>query len=151
MDVEVSVRSRPAGTEPAQRAGDRLEIPGEVLPAQALRGRRRRVRPENPLGSRIDHRRGHGLVDGRRHVPRIGQLSQHAVCAGNGLQQRLEQVWRLMPGLVVEAADGSLHHAVIRDGVRRRARTHPAPDQAEAGPRVHPPGQRRRQLGNDLP
>ena len=105
---------------------------------------------EHPLGGRVDHRRGHGLVDGGRHVPHVGQVREHAVGAGHRLDQRLEQVRRGVPGLVVEAPHGALDDAVVRDRVGRRARAHPAPDQAEAGPRVDPAGQRGRQLGDDL-
>ena len=55
-----------------------------------------------------------------------------------------------MPGLVVEAPDGTLGHAVVGNRVGHGARADPAPDQAQAGPRVDPPGQRRRDLGEDL-
>ena len=55
-----------------------------------------------------------------------------------------------MPGVVVEAPDGALGHALVGDRVGHRARADPAPDQAEAGPRVDPPGQRRGHLGEDL-
>ncbi len=90
------------------------------------------------------------VVDGRRDAADVLQLGHHAVGVGHRVQQRLEQVRRLVPGVLVQAAHGARRHADLRDGVERRAGAHLAPDQAQAGPRVDPPGQRRGQFGHDL-
>src|SRR6266498_4289718 len=55
VDVEVIGRSRPARAEPAERPGDGLEVPGEVLPAEALRGRDRKSTRLNSSHVRISY------------------------------------------------------------------------------------------------
>jgi S1-C subfamily serine protease len=132
VDVEVGTGTRGPGAQPGQRARDRLQVPGEVLTAEALRGGHDRVAAEHPVGGGLDHGRRHGLVDRRRHVPHVAEVGHHAVRARDGVDQRLEQVGRRMPGLVVEAPHGALDDAVVRDGVGRCAGADPAPDQAEA-------------------
>ncbi len=150
VDVEVLAGLGDPGAQPGQRAGYRLQVPREVLAAQALLGGGDRVGAEHPLGRGRQQRRAGRLVHGGRDAPLVGQVGDHPVGAGHRLDQGLEQVRGLMPGLVVEAAHGALHHPVIRDGVGPGTGAHPAPHQAEAGPGVDPAGQRGGQLSDDL-
>ena len=62
--------------EPGQRAGHRVEVPGEVLAAHALLGVGERARRRAPtIDGRPLHGHGVGVVDHRRHAARVVDLA----------------------------------------------------------------------------
>src|SRR5690606_23955492 len=73
-----------------------------------------------------------------------------AVGGGDGAEQRLDQLGRVVPGRLVQAAHGALGHALVGDRVGDRAGSDVPPDQAQGGAGVDPSGKRGGQLGEDL-
>ena len=145
--------ARRAGAEPAHRARDAVEVPAEVLAAQALRGRRRGPSsPEHPLDGvgRGARSRRCSLTTGgtprlvvdlgasRRTARRSASISSRTSSSASA--QATASSIRTVPATWPVAGD---------DVVGGAGADH-APDHADAGARVEPAGQDRGQLGDQL-
>ena len=143
--------ARRAGAEPGHRAGHAVEVPAEVLAAQALGGRdaarlgrapARRRRPSISVDTL--------LVDHRRHAAHVVDLGRHAVRRHDLVDQPADQLLGLGPGDGVEHPHRAGDPAGAGDHVVGGAGADHPPDQADAGARVEPAGQDRGQLGDQL-
>src|SRR5690606_13178111 len=156
VDVEVALvqvthgaLARGAHAEAGHRAGDVLQVPGEVLAAEALFGALDGLHPE-PRDHGVAEQFGHsGLVDDRGHAAHVVDLRLGPVQVGDLVDGGDHDVGGLPPGLQVQAAHGAGEFGVLRDHVGRVAGFDPAPGDGEAAAGVDAPADQGGHVGDD--
>ena len=149
----VQVVRRAAGSprpEPRHRPRDPVEVPAEVLAAQALVGGHGAEVAEDLAHGPTQQPVGDLFVDHGRHALLVVHVRVDAVGADDVADQLADQRLALGPGHRVEDPDGAGRHAAVRDHVDGGAGRDDPPDQADARARVEAARQHRGKLGEDL-
>ena len=129
-----------ADAQAGHGAGDVLQVPGEVLAAEALLGVLDGLRAAAG-GHRVAQQLGDtGVVDDRRDAPDVVDLRLGAVQMATSSIAAWIEVGGLPPGVEVQAADRAGELGVLRDDVAGVAGLDAAPGHGEAGAGVDAAG-----------
>src|SRR5262249_48710270 len=133
VDVELDVGAGDADAEADHGAGHLVEVEGEVFATHADLGLDDAVGAQGGSAGSGRDGRGEAVVDDRWDAAGVADLGAGARGGGDVVDELLDEVGDLAPGVAGEDADGAAGEAFDRDGVDGLAGTDRAPDHRHAG------------------